>query len=240
MTHSPDELARHTPTAARRAAAQKIFAHETDLDTQRHQTLVRPGFREKVEDHLRHQWNEPVIALRLDESAGLGFDVPGRRHDGTLEGQHRLRHGVVTAARGIGRAVGSVLYLASSAGNGTDKTPRKRQIHVSGHAGAMALTPVDAFRSAKGPWLACSPTHLALVDTGSTITDPHTAPTPRTLWETTEPHRPDLNLRTHTLTWPDRSWFTVPLHGRPEERYLRRHLDPQGNLTWHGAPENPT
>ncbi|MEV0697452.1 hypothetical protein AB0I53_05975 [Saccharopolyspora sp. NPDC050389] len=68
------------PTEARRQAAQKIFAHEERLQAKREKTLVRPGFRERVEELMRDQWHEPVIVLRLGD-ADLGFDVPGRRLD---------------------------------------------------------------------------------------------------------------------------------------------------------------
>ncbi|WP_050983511.1 hypothetical protein [Saccharomonospora azurea] len=198
--------------------------------------MVRPGSRERVEELLRTRWREPVLVLRLGEATGLGFDVPGRRPDGTVEGSRRVRQFFRNVLRGLGVAAGAVLSLASNAGSGA-RTSFKRQVHVTGPTGAMALEPVDAFRSARGPWLACSPSGLAIVDTGPTTADPAHAPEPRLVWEARAPQAPELRLRTRTMTWPDGSGFTFPLHDRVEEQRLRSRLGPRDTVFWNGDPE---
>lgn len=192
-------------------------------------TLVRPGFRERVEETLRDQWHEPVLALRLADS-GLAFDVPGRRADGTVKGKKLVRRFLWNAVRGVGAAVAYILYLANHAGSGGGKGTRK--IHVRGPANAMALALVDRLGAAKGPWLVCSPSCVALVDTGSTITDPAHAPPPQIIWQAREPQAPAISFRTRTITWPDGSSFTFPLHGRTEEQYLRNHYEPPDSIRW--------
>nr|WP_051473280.1 hypothetical protein [Saccharomonospora piscinae] len=199
--------------------------------------MVRPGFRERVEELMRTRWREPVIVLRLGEATGLGFDVPGRRPDGTVKGKKLVRRFCWNIVRGIGFAAAYVLALASSAGNGGGKLSYERQIHVQGPADAMALEPVEMLRSAEGPWLVCSPSGTAIVDTGPTMTDPAHAPEPRVVWEARTPQAPELHLRTRTLSWPDGSSFTFLLHDPVEQRRLRRFLGPRGAVHWNGEPE---
>ncbi|NIJ14415.1 hypothetical protein FHU38_004816 [Saccharomonospora amisosensis] len=110
-------------------------------------------------------------------------------------------------------------------------------MHVKGPADAMALDLVDKLRTARGPWLACSPSCLAIVDTGSTIANPANAMTPQVVWEAREPRTPKISLRTRTLNWPDGSSFTFRLHVRPEEQHLRKSLDHPDPIRWNGRPE---
>ncbi|MEU8631905.1 hypothetical protein AB0C38_07050 [Amycolatopsis sp. NPDC048633] len=184
--------------------------------------LVRPGFRERVEALMREQWQEPVIVLRLGDT-DLRFDVPGRREDGTVEGSQPVLRAFGNVARGIGAAVGFVAYLASAAGSGGGGGGKaERAADVSGPADARVLEPLDRLRRAKGPWLVCSPTSVALVETGSTYLDPKDAPEPRILWEARGPDAPAVSFRKRTLTWPDGSRFKFPLQGRTEDRHLRQ------------------
>jgi hypothetical protein len=195
---------------------------------------VRPGFRERVEALVRDRWHEPVIVLRLGD-ADLGFDVPGRRQDGTIKGKRLVRRFFLNILRGLGGAVLYVLYLANgSAGGGKTGHPFQREIRVAGPANAMVLDLVDRLRPASGPWFVCSPSCLAVVDTGATYIDPADAPPPRILWEARRPQAPELNLRKRTLTWPDGSSFRFPLHGRPEEQHLRKYLEPPDTVHWNG------
>ncbi|MEU0790603.1 hypothetical protein ABZ342_11085 [Amycolatopsis sp. NPDC005961] len=190
---------------------------------------VRPGFRERVETVLREHWREPVIGLRLGD-ADLRFAVPGRRPDGTVEGEGLVREGFLTVARGIGAAVGFVAYLASAAGSGGGKG--ERAVHVTGPADAQVLEPLDLLRRAKGPWLVCSPTSVALVETGSTYLDPADAPEPRILWEARGADAPAVSFRKRTLTWPDGSRFAFPLRSRTEDQYLRQFLSHPDEVRW--------
>ncbi|WP_143229653.1 hypothetical protein [Actinophytocola xanthii] len=195
--------------------------------------LVRPGHRERVEQLVRSQWREPVIVLRLDEKVDLGFAVPGRRLDGTVKGKRLIRRFFWNAARGVGGAAVTVFSLFNAGGAGN---PFTRDIHVTGPAGALALGLLDSMRSASGPWLACSPSHLAVIDTGPTYVEVADAPAPRILWHAQQPERPEISFRTRTITWPDGSTFTFPLHGRGEVHHLRKYHEFPDIIHWNGRP----
>ncbi|MFJ9783037.1 hypothetical protein ACIRSS_25885 [Amycolatopsis sp. NPDC101161] len=199
------------------------------MESTKDAALVRPGFRERVEELMRDRWREPVIVLRLGD-ADLRFAVPGRRPDGTVEGEGLVRQGFLTVARGIGAAVGYVAYLASAAGSGGGEG--EREVHVTGPAGAQVLEPLDLLRRAKGPWLVCSPSSVAFVDTGSTYLDPADAPEPVVVWEARGSAAPEVSFRKRTLTWPDDSRFKFPLQGRTEERHLRQFHQYPDEVRW--------
>ncbi|MCT2582221.1 hypothetical protein [Actinophytocola gossypii] len=195
--------------------------------------MVRPGHRERVEEMLRAQWREPVLVLRLDETVDLGFAVPGRRLDGTVKGKRLVRRFCWNVVRGVGGAVAVVLSLFAAGGAGN---PFKRDIRVTGPENAMALGLLDSVKPAKGPWLACSPSHLAVVDSGATHLDPADAPSPRILWHAQHADRPRVSFRTRTLTWPDGSKFEFPLRGQTEVRHLRKYHEFPDVVHWHGRP----
>ncbi|TNC22785.1 hypothetical protein FG385_24290 [Amycolatopsis alkalitolerans] len=199
-----------------------MFANEERLEAERDRILVRPGFRERVEETMRSQWREPVVALRLGDD--LRFDVPGRRLDGTVKGKRLVRRFFWNILRGIGVAAAYVFYLSNHAGGGRSGRAR-REFHVMGPANAMALDLVDRLRPAKGPWLVCSPSSVAVVDTGSTSVDPADAPQPQIIWQARKPQAPDVGLGTRTITWPDGSSFKFPLHGRTEAQHLRQYVE---------------
>jgi hypothetical protein len=181
---------------------------------------------------MRARWQEPVIVLRLGDT-DLGFDVPGRRLDGTRKGKRLVRRFFWNILRGIGTAVFSVFALANG---GAPGRPFQREIRVSGPENAMVLDLADRLRRVDGPWLVCSPSGLAVVDTGSTSTDPADAPEPRIVWEARAPQVPVLSLRKRTLTWPDGSAFRFPLHGRTEDRHLKKFLEFPDVVHWTGRP----
>lgn len=199
------------------------------MESLQESTHVRPGFRERVETLMRARWAEPVIVLRLGDT-DLRFAVPGRRPDGSVEGEGLVRQGFLTVARGIGAAVGFVAYLASAAGSGGGKG--ERAVHVTGPAGAQVLEPLDRLRRAKGPWLVCSPTSVAFVDTGSTYLDPADAPEPAVVWEARGSAAPQLSFRKRTLTWPDGSRFAFPLRSRAEDQHLRQFHSYPDEVRW--------
>jgi len=231
------ELADQAPTDARRRAGQKVFAHEGRMETKRNQLLVRPGFRERVEALMRDQWREPVIVVRL-EGDSLGFDVPGRREDGTVKGKRLVRRFFWNILRGIGFGVAYVLYLLHGAdGGGWKLEAPGRRITVTGPADAMALGLLDRLRPADGPWLVFSPSHVALVDTGSTQREPADAPPPEIVWQASTPQQLEVNLRRRKLTWPDGSSFLFPLHNRGEEQHLRSYLEAPDIVHWNERPE---
>jgi len=194
----------------RERAVRKLFENERRTQATLDEVLVRPGFRERVEQLMRSRWREPVTVLRLDENVDLGFDVPGRRLDGTVKGKRLVRRFFWNVARGVGGVAINVFSLFNGGGAGN---PFRREIRVTGPVNAMALDLLDKLRPAKGPWLVSSPTHLAVVDTGATYLDPADAPPPRILWQARSPHVPEISLRTRTITWPDGSTFRFPLRG---------------------------
>jgi hypothetical protein len=194
------------------------------------QTQVRPGFRERVEALLRDRWQEPVIVLRLGDT-DVGFDVPGRRRDGSVEGKQLVRQFFVNTARGIGSVVFSVFSLANG---GAPGWLSGRVVRVSGPENAMVLDLADRLRGLSGPWLACSPSCVAVVETGPTYVDPAGAPPPEIVWEARKPQAPELSLRKRMLTWPDGSRFEFPLHGRSEDQHLRKYLEFPDVVHWNG------
>ncbi|HET6291704.1 MAG TPA: hypothetical protein VFG15_33820 [Amycolatopsis sp.] len=202
--------------------------------------LVRPGFRERVEELMAGQWREPVLVLRLGDT-DPGFDVPGRRLDGTVKGKRLVRRFFWNVFRGIGGAAVYVFALLNGAGSGGGKGghPFQREIRVQGPANALVLDLTDRLRKASGPWLVCSPSALAVVDTGSTYRDPADAPPPEILWQARKPQAPEIDFRKRVLTWPDGSSFAFTLHGRAEDRHLRDHFEFPDTIHWTGRPERP-
>ncbi len=187
--------------------------------------LVRPGFRERVEELMRDQWREPVLVLRLGDT-DVGFDVPGRRSDGTVKGKRLVRRFFWNVLRGVGGAVLYVFFLLNGGGSGGGKGghPFKREVRVTGPANATALDLLDKLRGTGGPWLVCSPSAIAVVDTGSTYLDPADAPAPQVVWQARQPQAPRISFRKRTITWPDGSSFEFPLHSRTEDQHLRKYL----------------
>jgi hypothetical protein len=222
---------RERPMQARQRAMRKLAENEQRTQAKLDKVLVRPGFREGVEELMRGRWDEPVIVLRLDENFDLGFDVPGRRLDGTVKGKRLVRRFLWNIVRGVGGVVFNIFTLFNAGGMGN---PFRREIRVTGAANAMALELLDPMRSVSGPWLACSPSHLAVVDTGSTYLDLADAPAPKVLWETDRPRGAEVSFRTRTITWPDGSAFRFPLHGNTEVRHLREYYEFPDIIHWHG------
>jgi hypothetical protein len=214
---------------------RKLAERERRTQAKVDKILVRPEYRGRVEELMRGRWREPVLVLRLDENHALGFDVPGRRLDGTAKGKRLVRRFVWNIARGVGGAVLNVFSLFNGGGVGN---PFRREIRVTGPANAMALELLDELRSARGPWLVCAPSHLAVVDTGATYVDPADAPPPRILWQTANPRGAEISFGTRTITWPDGSTFNFPLHGDTEVRHLRDHYEFPDVIHWHGRPDD--
>lgn len=214
---------------------RKLADNERRTQAKLAKVLVRPEFRGRVEELLRTRWREPVIVLRLDETVSLGFDVPGRRLDGTVKGKRLVRRFFWNIARGVAGVAINIFSLFNGGGVGN---PFKPAIRVTGPANAMALDLLDKIRRASGPWLACSPAHLAVVDTGSTYVDPADAPPPKVLWQADHPHGAEISLRTRTITWPDSSTFNFPLHNETEVRHLRNHYEFPDVIHWHGRPDD--
>ncbi|MEV6441306.1 hypothetical protein [Amycolatopsis sp. NPDC051716] len=178
----------------------------------------------------RDRWREPVIVLHFGDT-DVGYDVPGRRRDGTVVGKRLVRRFFWNILRGIGAAVFGVFALAHGERPGL---PFQRAIGVTGPENAMALDLADRLRSVGGAWLACSPSCLAVVDTGPTTTDPADAPPPKIVWEARKPQAPELSFRKSTLTWPDGSIFRLPVQDRAEQQHLRKFLEFPDTIHWNG------
>lgn len=171
--------------------------------------------------------------LRLGDD-DPGYDVPGRRMDGTVKGEKLIRRFFWNVLRGVGGAAFVVFAFANGAGSGGGKwgKPFQREIRVTGPADAMALELLDKLRPASGPWLALSPSCLAVVETGPTYLDPAGVPPPRIVWQARKPAAPEVNLRTRIMTWPDGSKFRFNLHSRGEEQHLRKYHESPETIRW--------
>lgn len=212
---------------------RKLVENEQRAQAKVDKALVRPGFREHVEQLMRGQWREPVIVLRLNERTAIGFDVPGRRLDGTVKGKRLVQRFFWNIGRGVAGVGVNVFSLVGGGGVGN---PFKPEIRVTGPANAMALDLLDRIRPARGPWLVCSPSWLAVVDTGPTNLEVADAPPPRVLWQARRPQCPEVSFRTRTISWPDGSTFTFPLHGQTEVQHLRKYYEFPDVIHWHGRP----
>lgn len=208
-----------------------MFANEAGLEAKTAKVLVRPEFRVRVEELMRGTWREPVIALRLSDDA-LGFDVPGRRNDGTVKGKRLIRRFFWNILRGIGTAASAVVLIFLNQLGAANLF--KREVKVTGPQNALALGLTDQLRGARGPWLVCSPSYIALVDTGPTSNDPATAPAPQVRWQARISDGLRVRFqRPQLIAWPDGSKFAFGLH-KGEDEYLRSRLDPTGAVRWQG------
>ncbi|OLT41218.1 hypothetical protein BJF85_24395 [Saccharomonospora sp. CUA-673] len=210
-----------------------MAAGQARADDVSHNATVRPGFRERVEAVMAARGREPVLAVRLSDSR-MGFDVEGRRVDGTVVGG---QYGTAIW-RGLGRLAGAGLRVAAyvAAGGGGRVGPFDRPVQVRGPAGALALPAADAIGEARGAWLALTPSRAAVVDTGPTFLDPADAPEPQVVWEAGRHDRPEVHLGKHLVTWPDGSSLEFVPHDPTEARYVRGFHQPPNTIRWPGTP----
>ena len=178
--------------------------------------LPKPEIRRRVDELATSECGDLAVAVYLDE-VKPDFDVPGRRKDGTVEGTRLVRRFFWNLFRGT---VGGVASVALSIGSGTAVHVFGRSGLVSGPANAQALGFVDAARKAKGPWLACSPTHVAVIDSGPVHLEPRDCPPPTILWRAAGEEAPRLTPTRRRLTWPDGSVFQYSISAE-EARVLR-------------------
>jgi hypothetical protein len=64
-----------------------------------------------------------------------------------------------------------------------------------------------------------------VIDTGPTYLDPADSPLPHILWQAHKPPGLEISFGTQTITWPDGSTFTFPLHNQTEVQHLRKYLE---------------
>lgn len=141
------------------------------------------------------------------------FAVPGRREDGTVEGEQGWRHALRRTARVV---VGGPINVVLSIAGGGKADLFARTGKVSGPAGAQALALVDAATAVRNPWLVFSATRVGIVDSGNGITD--TAPEFR--WQAAEPDAPRVVVGQRRVVWADGSEFSFRITA--EEAHLLR------------------
>ncbi|WP_344880652.1 hypothetical protein [Allokutzneria multivorans] len=179
--------------------------------------VPKPEFRQRVRELTEGRWQEPVVVAFLDD-VKPGFDVPGRRKDGTLKGRKLIRRFFWNIARGT---VGGVVNAFLVMGSGEWGSVFGRDGSVTGPENAQALGLVDAARSAKSPWLVVSASHVAVVDTGHSFADPASGPPPTVLWHETAPLAPKVIMPRQRIRWRDGSEFQFHLSFE-EAALLRR------------------
>lgn len=165
-----------------------------------------PEFRSRVRALTEGQWQEPVVVIHLAD-VRPAFTVAGRRRDGTVAGSRPVRRFFWNVLRGT---VGGVVSAVMSVAAGGRASIFERPGAVSGPANAQALGLADAALAATAAWLAHSPSHVAVVDTGHTFHDPARSQ-PEIRWHATEPDLPRIEPRRRRITWPDGSVYEYDL-----------------------------
>jgi hypothetical protein len=174
-----------------------------------------PEFREQVRALAETRWGEPVVVRYLGHGVRPGYAVPGRREDGTIEGERLAGRFAWNIVRGAVNAVANVFTLLTAGGT---HDVFGHQGRLTGPASSPALGLVDAVRAATNAWLVFSkdpegdgwpgypPTHVGVIT--SAWVNPDDSPPPTFLWQAHEPDAPHISPRRHRLTWPDGSVFT--------------------------------
>lgn len=166
-----------------------------------------PEFRRRARALAESQWGEPVSVVYLSD-VKPEFAVPGRRKDGTIQGERLVRRFFWNVLRGVAGGIASVALTLAS---GELAHVFSRDGRVTGPADAMALSLVDAARRAKSPWLVYSESHVGVVETGYSFYDPKDSPPATFLWQAAKPEGPVVRPTERTLTWPDGSTYEYHL-----------------------------
>jgi hypothetical protein len=194
-------------------AAAPVDAAIEGLDEWAASNSPIPGLRKRVRALAEDQWGKPVVTVFLGDGVKPAFDVPGRRRDGTIEGERQARRFFWGFLRGAVNTVANVVLLFT-AGGMHDLFGRVGR--VTGPVDAQALGLADAVLSAKGAWLVYpagsegdstsgySPAHFAVIDLSSSH-DQEALPT--FLWQAEKPDAPLIFPYHQRLTWPDGSEF---------------------------------
>lgn len=169
-------------------------------------TQPHPEFRQRVRALAESQWREPVVVVHLGE-VKPGFDVPGRRKDGTVIGKRLVRRFFWNIFRGT---VGGLINVVLSVAGGGVGNILERSGKVTGPENAQALGLVDAARPADSAWLVYSPSQVAVIDTGHTFVDPKDSAPPTILWHASAPNAPQVTAR-RRIVWPDGSVYEYEL-----------------------------
>lgn len=174
-----------------------------------------PRLREQVRALARAQWDEPVVVVYLGLRVRPGYEVPGRRKDGTVEGERPAARFAGTVLRGVVNGVVNAFTLLTAGGT---HDVFEREGRLTGPAGSPAVGMVDAVRSATYAWLVFSkhpdgdawpgypPAHLGVIT--SALADPGDGPPPAFRWQARQPDAPRISPRRRRVTWPDDAVFT--------------------------------
>lgn len=176
--------------------------------------LPKPEFRRRVRELAESEWREPVTVVYLDE-VKPGFEVPGRRRDGTVKGARLIRRFFWNILRGT---VGGIVSAFLSVAGGGVANVFVRKGLVTGPANAQVLGLVDAARKARGAWLVHTPARVGVIDSGMTFVDPADADPPVFLWQGAEPR---VNAKKRHITWPDGSAYQYDVSNE-EAEYLKQ------------------
>nr|WP_052479010.1 hypothetical protein [Kibdelosporangium sp. MJ126-NF4]CEL21600.1 hypothetical protein [Kibdelosporangium sp. MJ126-NF4]CTQ92381.1 hypothetical protein [Kibdelosporangium sp. MJ126-NF4] len=158
-----------------------------------------PELRQRVRDYATEQWGEPDGVVLLGK-VRPGFEVPGRRNDGTVKGKRLIRRFFWNILRGIGRAIGFVV-VAFMANDVMSRDMFDRDGTVRGPANAQALGLLDAARRAKRAWLVYSESYVAVIDSGSDFNlsdDPRPL---KALWHDEGPDLPTVHRFGFWVRW---------------------------------------
>ncbi|HEV7650453.1 MAG TPA: hypothetical protein VGP26_20085 [Actinophytocola sp.] len=196
-------------------AAEGVDGMRQRLDAWTARQSPLPKFREQVRALAHTQWGEPVVVLYLGHRVRPGYEIPGRREDGTVEGERQAGRFAWNVLRGAVNGVANIFTLLTAGGT---HDVFQHEGRLTGPANSQALGLVDAVRSATNAWLVYSrnpardagprysPTHIGVIT--SAWSNPGDSPPPTMLWQAREPHTPRISPRRHRLTWPDDSVFT--------------------------------
>jgi hypothetical protein len=200
---------RRRAVGARAAGGVDRMRQRLDAWTAKQSPL--PELREQVHALARAQWDEPVVVVYLGLRVRPGYEVPGRRADGTVEGERRAGRFGWNVLRGVVNGVVNVFTLLTAGGT---HDVFEHEGGLTGPAGSPAVGLVDAVRSATSAWLVFSnhpdgdawpgyaPTHLGVV------TSALATPPPAFLWQARQPDAPRISPRRRRITWPDGAVFT--------------------------------
>jgi hypothetical protein len=185
----------------RAAAGVDRLSRRLDAWTARQSPL--PRFREQVRALAENHWGEPVVVVYLGHRVRPGYAVPGRREDGTIEGERPARRFAWRILRGAVNAVVNVFTLLTAGGT---HDVFQGEGGLTGPANSPALALVDAVRSATNAWLVFTAEgHVGVISSG--WTNPDDSPPPDFRWQARHPDAPRVSPRRHRLTWPDGAVF---------------------------------
>ena len=163
-----------------------------------------PEFGRRVSAMAENEWREPVAVAYLDE-VEPEFRVPGRRKDGTIEGDRVVARGFWNVLRGT--LLGATSVVMSVAGGGVANAFGMSGT-LTGSENCQAIGFIEAAKRGGGPWLVHSSSHVAIVQGGKPyLGKPEDNPPPTFVWHAEKPDMPVVHGRKGLIVWPDGSEF---------------------------------